>query len=71
MAMVSNMFLGAVAVELGFHRHLRSNGGPVVQQIQQYAQEVQAAKLQHAPDRDYWVFVKNPPKVRQLHKMRY
>jgi endoribonuclease Dicer len=65
MAMVSNRFLGAVCVKLGFHRHLRFNGSLVEHQIREYVTEIQEAERESNGVPDYWVSVKAPPKVSQ------
>ncbi|KAI9705415.1 MAG: Dicer-like protein 1 [Candelina mexicana] len=62
MAMVSNKFLGAVCVKLGFHKHLRYNGALVEYQIRDYVTELQEAEAEAGGSRDYWTQVKNPPK---------
>ncbi len=64
MAMVSNKFLGAVCVKLGFHKHLRYNGALVEYQIREYVTELQEAEIEAGGARDYWTQVKSPPKVR-------
>ncbi len=66
MAMVSNKFLGAVCVKLGFHKHLRYNGALVEYQIRDYVTELAEAERESDGARDYWTIVKNPPKVRNL-----
>ncbi|CAD6499017.1 BgTH12-04671 [Blumeria graminis f. sp. triticale] len=74
MAMVSNMFLGALCVHLGFHRHLLVFNSTFMQQIGDYIVEVTEARLQSekeatdagkSPDDcspDYWISVRQPPK---------
>ena len=64
MAMVSNRFLGALCVKLGFHKHLRCNSPPVALQIRDYIndlEEAEAATFDASPD--YWMAVKAPPKA--------
>ena len=63
MAMVSNKFLGAVCVKLGFHRHLRANGSLIMFQIQEYVTEIVEAEKESNGARDYWTTTKDPPKV--------
>ncbi|KAH0556704.1 hypothetical protein GP486_005507 [Trichoglossum hirsutum] len=63
MAMVSNRFLGAVCVKLGFHRHLRFNGSLIEHQIREYVTEIQEAERESNGLPDYWVSVKAPPKA--------
>lgn len=62
--MVSNRFLGAVCVKLGFHKHLRYNGALVEYQVREYVTELQEAESEAGGARNYWTQVKNPPKVR-------
>lgn len=63
MAMVSNKFLAALSVKLGFHRHLRSNGAAIEYQNREYGIEVQDAERQAKGARDYWTNTKQPPKA--------
>ena len=63
MAMVSNKFLAAVAVKLGFHKHLRSNGANIEVQNREYVIEVSEAEAEAKGARDYWTHTKHPPKV--------
>ncbi|KAL8890175.1 MAG: hypothetical protein Q9215_002650 [Flavoplaca cf. flavocitrina] len=62
MAMVSNKFLAAVSVKLGFHKHLRFSGQVVEFQNRDYAMELQDAERDSNGARDYWTLTKNPPK---------
>lgn len=74
MAMVSNQFLGALCVHLGFHRHLLIFNPTFQKQIQDYVTEISEARLQAEEDavragkkgidcvRDYWVHSRQPPK---------
>lgn len=66
MAMVSNKFLGALCVKLGFHRHLRYNHAQLEFRIRDYVTEVQEAEKEAQGSVDYWIGVKQPPKVRPL-----
>ena len=61
--MVSNKFLAAVSVKLGFHKHLRFSGQVVEFQNRDYAMELQDAERDSNGARDYWTLAKNPPKV--------
>jgi endoribonuclease Dicer len=63
MAMVSNKFLGALCVKLGFHRHLRYQHQQLEFQIREYVTEVQEAERESKGSVDYWASVKQPPKV--------
>ena len=62
MAMVSNKFLGAVCVNMGFHRHLRHSNGMLRHQIQEYVTDLTEAKRVAGDARDYWTTVSDPPK---------
>lgn len=62
MAMVSNKFLGAVCVNMGFHKHLRHTSSIMQHQISSYAIELQEAKRTAGDARDYWTTVADPPK---------
>jgi len=62
MAMVSNKFLGAVCVNIGFHKHLRHNSAKLQHQITEYAVELLEAKRLAGNARDYWITVSDPPK---------
>jgi len=64
MAMVSNKFLGALCVKLGFHRHLRYSDQQLEFPIREYVTEVEEAENEADGAVDYWVGVKQPPKVR-------
>ena len=63
MAMVSNKFLGALSVKLGFHRHLRLNSPAHMYLVQEYVDEIVEAEKESNGARDYWTTTKNPPKV--------
>ena len=63
MAMVSNKFLAAVSVKLGFHRHLRSNGAIVESQNREYVQDLEEVERDANGARDYWTLTKTAPKV--------
>lgn len=74
MAMVSNQFLGALCVALGFHRHLQVFHQQLQSQVTEYVQDIVAARSQAELDAkhaglepidcapDYWLTVKQPPK---------
>jgi endoribonuclease Dicer len=74
MAMVSNRFLGALCVELGFHKHLLQMNGLVVKNITEYVTEITEARIQAEEEaisagksreecsRDFWDSTKSPPK---------
>ncbi|KAK1091379.1 Dicer-like protein 1, partial [Friedmanniomyces endolithicus] len=62
MAMVSNKFLGAVCVDIGFYKHLRHSHSVLQHQITEYATELEEAKRVAGLARDYWTTVSDPPK---------
>lgn len=62
MAMVSNKFLGALCVNIGFHKHLRHHHDKLQSQIGEYATELMEAKRVAGDSRDYWTTVSDPPK---------
>ena len=66
MAMVSNKFLAAVAVKLGFHKHLRSNGSVIESQNREYVQDLEEVEKDANGARDYWTLTKTAPKVTNL-----
>lgn len=63
MAIVSNKFLGAFAVSVGLHKHLKYFGGPLQSQITEYAEEIQTAQQESDGAKDFWTATKDPPKV--------
>lgn len=74
MAMVSNQFLGALCVSLGFHTHLLLFNAGFQKQITDYVTDITEARKQAEEDalragkvtndcaRDYWISVRQPPK---------
>ena len=60
--MVSNKFLGAVCVKLGWHKHIKQNTAIVGTQIRDYVMEVEEAEREANGAVDYWVTVSEPPK---------
>ncbi|EMC91542.1 hypothetical protein BAUCODRAFT_570103 [Baudoinia panamericana UAMH 10762] len=62
MAMVSNKFLGAVCVNVGFHLHLRHSSAILQHQIADYAIELLETKRVAGDAKDYWTTVSDPPK---------
>jgi endoribonuclease Dicer len=74
MAMVSNQFLGALCVELGFHRHLLLFNSTFQKQIEDYVTDITEAQKQAEEEAirvgksakdcapDYWTTVRQPPK---------
>ena len=74
MAMVSNQFLGCLAVELGFHRHMRTFSQAIHKGVQAYVEDITAAREEaiekaiHAGkkedeySRDFWCESRRAPK---------
>lgn len=60
--MVSNKFLGAVCVKLGWHAHIKQNTAILSSQIRDYVYEVQEAEREANGAVHYWVSVSEPPK---------
>jgi endoribonuclease Dicer len=69
MAMVSNKFLGAVAIKLALGRHLQMLSGPLQAQISRYTEEIEAVETESGEARDYWVLTSDPPKVCPVHRL--
>ena len=63
MAMVSNKFLAALSVKLGFHKHLRYIGAAIERQNRDYVLELEEAEAAADGARDYWTNTKQPPKA--------
>lgn len=63
MAMVSNKFLGALAVKLELHKHLKYFSNPLQSQIMHYVEEIRAAEAESDGVVDYWATTNDPPKV--------
>lgn len=61
--MVSNKFLGAVAVKLGLHPHLRYFSPTLQSQITTYALEIEAVDSEAEGSPDSWTSTNDPPKV--------
>lgn len=61
--MVSNKFLGSVAVHLGLHRHLNKYSTSLTGQISSYAEETLMAESEHGDAPDAWTLTSDPPKV--------
>lgn len=74
MAIVSNQFLGCLAVSLGFHRLMVAFNSLLTSQVADYVQDItsalelardQAVEAGKSPDdfaRNYWVAARQPPK---------
>lgn len=62
MAMVSNKFLGAVSVTIGFYKHLKHSSSIIQHQVSQYAAELFEAQKVPDAGRDYWTQISDPPK---------
>ena len=65
MAMVSNKFLAALAVKLGFHKHLRSGSAVIEASNRKFVEDIHQAMEKANGSPDYWTTVENPPKVQQ------
>lgn len=62
MAMVSNKFLAAVAVRLGFDKHIKATTPRLLLDISRYAGKVRAALENREVKRDFWTEIDDPPK---------
>jgi endoribonuclease Dicer len=60
--MVSNKFLGAVCVKLGWHTHINQNASKLSSDIQSYVEEIEEAEREAKGAVDYWVTTAEPPK---------
>lgn len=63
MAMVSNKFLGALAVKLELHLHLQHFSNPLMTQNNKYVEEIQLAESESKGEVDYWLSTSDSPKV--------
>ncbi|KAK6348851.1 Dicer-like protein 1 [Orbilia blumenaviensis] len=63
MSMINNRFQGALSVKLKFHTHLRAMGAHINAAVQEYVQLVEEARVASNNSVDYWIDVKQPPKV--------
>ncbi|KAJ5120616.1 uncharacterized protein N7515_010004 [Penicillium bovifimosum] len=62
MAMVSNKFLGALAVKLGLHHHLQHFSSPILVQNTKYVTEIEFAEKEAKGEVDYWLSTSDSPK---------
>jgi endoribonuclease Dicer len=62
MAMVSNRFLGALCVKLGFHAHMRHSQSALGAQVVQWVAEARDAEEAAHGTVDYWTGINQPPK---------
>ncbi|KAJ4352332.1 Dicer-like protein 1 [Didymosphaeria variabile] len=60
--MVSNQFLGAVCVKLGFHKHIRQNNAKLTGEICEYVTRIQEVESESNGAVDYWTAVDRAPK---------
>lgn len=60
--MVSNKFLAAVCVKLGWYKHLKTNTSVLNSQIRDSVMELEEAEREADGAVDYWIFVHEPPK---------
>lgn len=65
MAMVSNKFLGSLAVNLNLHVHLIHISNTLQGQITSYTEELQAMKIKMEGNLEAWTYTNEPPKVRK------
>ncbi|KAJ5312459.1 hypothetical protein N7508_003289 [Penicillium antarcticum] len=63
MAMVSNKFLGALAVKLNLHPSLQHASAPLLSQTTRYADALQIAESESNGEMDYWVSAPDSPKA--------
>ncbi|OGE58522.1 hypothetical protein PENARI_c001G00533 [Penicillium arizonense] len=63
MAMVSNKFLGALAVKLMLHPHLQHSSAPLLSQNTRYAEALQVAESESNGEMDYWLSAPDSPKA--------
>ncbi|KAK6512062.1 Dicer-like protein 1 [Arthrobotrys musiformis] len=63
MSMINNRFQGALSVKLKFHTHLRAMGVHINSAVQEYVQLIEEARITSNDSVDYWIDVKQPPKV--------
>lgn len=63
MAMVSNKFLGAISVLMGFHRKLKRVGQHLDIAIRDYETEIMEAQEKSNGAVDFWTSVSPPPKA--------
>lgn len=63
MAMVSNRFLAALCVKIGFHKHLLHNDAVITSQVQNFVQLLASAESKANGSWDYWVDLTTAPKV--------
>ncbi|EEA28280.1 Dicer-like protein 1 [Talaromyces marneffei ATCC 18224] len=61
MAMVSNKFLGSLAVRLDLHTHLQYFSNPLQGRIAQAVEDAQLAYESHQSV-DFWIMIEDPPK---------
>lgn len=71
MAIVSNKFLGALCIKLGFHKHIRLNSSAIESRIRAYVQDIEGAEEEANGAPDFWVHGKDPPKVGMLFDLLY
>ncbi|KAF2239938.1 hypothetical protein EV356DRAFT_438263 [Viridothelium virens] len=62
MAMVSNRFLGALCIKLGFYKHLLAHHDAIKAQVSDYETDVMEAEKLGNGTKDYWTAIKSPPK---------
>ena len=63
MAMVSNKFLAALAVVLGFDKHIKARTTSLLLQMSLYAENVCKAIEKDSSRADFWTQIEDPPKA--------
>lgn len=64
MAMVSNKFLAALAVKLGFHRHVRKHGTAMDRVLLEFTEDLVNTEEKYKGDVSFWTHLSEPiPKV--------
>jgi endoribonuclease Dicer len=61
-AMVSNRFLAALGVKLGFHKHMRSISSTLESQVREWVYEIERLEQESNGSPDYWTYSTHPPK---------
>jgi endoribonuclease Dicer len=62
MPMVSNRFLGALCVKLGFYRHLRHSSSALESKVREWVGEIHGIEEESNGARNYWEKASFPPK---------
>jgi endoribonuclease Dicer len=62
MPMVSNRFLGALCVKLGFYKHMRHNSPDIETKIRDWVNEIHRVEEEASDSCSYWENASSPPK---------